>query len=151
MVPSSSPLRSHWHSSFGWASKPVIKHGLPLEAPMRFGAQLGSHRLAWSRTTPFSASGGFAFGGHGINTQYMKYHLYIIENSKKTKKYIGITVNIGNRLKEHNRGEVKSTKPYGPWYLVHTEMFETKTLARKRELYLKKNYQERKKIFSVIG
>ena len=45
--------------------------------------------------------------------------------------------NVEKRLKEHNKGLSKSTKPYVPWRLVHSEQFETRMEARTREKYLK--------------
>ena len=48
-----------------------------------------------------------------------------------------MTQNIDNRLKEHNRGKMKSTKAYKPWKLIYSEECENRIIARKRELYLK--------------
>jgi len=78
------------------------------------------------------------------------HYLYVIESLKENRKYIGISANPEKRLKKHNRGEVRSTKFYRPWRLLNTEEFKTKTLARKREIYLKNNYQERKRTLSMI-
>jgi putative endonuclease len=44
---------------------------------------------------------------------------------------------VQNRLKEHNRGKTKSTKAYIPWRIFHVEEFESRELARKREIYFK--------------
>ena len=78
------------------------------------------------------------------------YYLYIIKNDHKDWHYIGIAKNLQNRLAEHNAGEVKSTKAYGPFKIVHTEMFLSKTEARKREIFLKKNSVVRRKLFEII-
>jgi len=43
------------------------------------------------------------------------------------------------RLSEHNNKKVKSTKGYAPYRLIHTEEFENKAEARKREIRLKKH------------
>ncbi|MEX0362599.1 MAG: GIY-YIG nuclease family protein [Allomuricauda sp.] len=48
-----------------------------------------------------------------------------------------MSTNIERRLKEHNKGKTESTKSCTPWEVVHTETFETRTEARKREKYLK--------------
>ncbi len=40
-------------------------------------------------------------------------------------------------MKQHNSGEVKSTKPHLPWKLVWYGAFETEKQARDFELYLK--------------
>jgi putative endonuclease len=42
-----------------------------------------------------------------------------------------------SRLKEHNWGNTKSTKPYIPWKIVHIEEFKSRAEARIREKYLK--------------
>lgn len=41
------------------------------------------------------------------------------------------------RIKLHNSGEVRSTKPHIPWRLVWYGAFETEKEARDFELYLK--------------
>ena len=73
--------------------------------------------------------------------------LYILKSKVKLWHYIGITMNIVNRLAEHNNGEVKSTKAYRPFIVVHQESFSLKTNARKREIFLKKNARARKELF----
>jgi len=80
----------------------------------------------------------------------MKYYLYIIRSLVIKRFYIGITPNIEKRIKEHNAGKTKSTKPYIPWKLVYKEIYLDKTLARKREIFLKKNFQERNRILSSL-
>lgn len=51
--------------------------------------------------------------------------------------YIGITRNIEQRIKDHNRSKTKSTKSYGPWQLFYKEFAENRLLARRREKELK--------------
>jgi len=51
--------------------------------------------------------------------------------------YIGSTNNIEQRLAKHNAGSVPSTKPYRPWKLRKTEIFDTKSEASIREMQLK--------------
>ncbi|MDA0779484.1 MAG: GIY-YIG nuclease family protein [Bacteroidetes bacterium] len=45
--------------------------------------------------------------------------------------------NVFQRLITHNKGQVRSTKSYVPWKVVHTETHATQVDARKREKYLK--------------
>ena len=40
------------------------------------------------------------------------------------------------RLDKHNKGRVKSTKPYRPWCVIYTEDFENKSDAFKRKYRL---------------
>ena len=71
------------------------------------------------------------------------YFLYIIQNREKNWHYIGITVDIANRVAEHNAGEVRSSKARCPLTLVYYETFPDKANARKRELFLKKTAKAR--------
>jgi len=41
------------------------------------------------------------------------------------------------RLDQHNRGRVRSTKAYRPLELVYKESFKTKSEAYKREMFFK--------------
>ncbi len=64
------------------------------------------------------------------------YYLYILENDKGGY-YTGTTNDIKRRLEEHNRGKSIATKKRGPWQLVYTEIFQTRSEAMKREYYIK--------------
>ena len=65
------------------------------------------------------------------------FYVYIIYSKNDDRFYVGMTANIQQRIKDHNSGRNKSTKPYRPWIVVHTEVFQNRTDARKREKYLK--------------
>lgn len=78
------------------------------------------------------------------------YYLYILESQTKPWRYIGTTDDVDKRIHEHNRGKTRSTKPYRPFIIIYTEIFENKSDARKRELYLKKNYKAREEIFNSL-
>jgi putative endonuclease len=67
----------------------------------------------------------------------LKYYVYVIYSDSNKSRYVGISKIPENRLKDHNRGKNKSTKPYKPWRLVYTEEFSSWTEARKREKHLK--------------
>ena len=79
----------------------------------------------------------------------MKYYLYILEN-KDGRHYIGVSQDVINRLKEHNSGMVRSTKFYKPWQIIYREAYESRVDARKREVVLKTNYNERIKVMSSL-
>jgi len=74
-----------------------------------------------------------------------KYYLYVLKSQKDNNHYVGITRDIDFRVKQHNRGKVKSTKPRRPLILIHEEEFLSKTEALVREKYLKsyKGWKER--------
>ena len=62
---------------------------------------------------------------------------YILESIKNGRRYVGSTDDIQQRLKHHNSGANKSTKPYRPWKVIYTEDFDTKPDAFKREMQIK--------------
>jgi putative endonuclease len=66
------------------------------------------------------------------------YYIYIIESLKNGRYYVGSTVNLRDRMKRHNSGQMKSTKPHMPHKIVYTEPFPTLSEARKREAEIKK-------------
>ena len=53
------------------------------------------------------------------------------------KLYVGSTSNLMRRLKEHNAGDVQSTKPRRPLLLVYYEAYIAEDDARNREDQLK--------------
>jgi putative endonuclease len=68
----------------------------------------------------------------------MAFHTYIIFSAKLDRFYIGHTENIEIRLGQHNSGISDFTAKASDWNLVHSESFETRELARKREMEIKK-------------
>jgi len=78
----------------------------------------------------------------------MKYFVYILENAKG-RHYVGITTETHRRLIEHNKGSAKSTRPFGPWKMIYTEKFKTRSEACKREWHLK-NSEGRKEKLNII-
>lgn len=77
----------------------------------------------------------------------MEYSVYVLRN-KDRRHYIGISSDVSERLKQHNRGEVRSTCFYKPWIMIYSESHSSRELARKREVQLKSSFEERNKIFS---
>ena len=65
------------------------------------------------------------------------FYVYAIKSTERTYIYVGLTDNLERRLSEHNSGKNKTTRPYRPFVLIHSEMFETRIEARQREKYLK--------------
>lgn len=51
--------------------------------------------------------------------------------------YKGFTSYIKNRLEEHNKGSVKSTKAFVPFKLIYYEAFLSKKDAMREERFLK--------------
>lgn len=63
--------------------------------------------------------------------------VYAIRSEVRNYIYVGMTGNIERRLKEHNKGENRSTKAYKPFVLIYTETFQTRVEAREKEKYWK--------------
>ena len=79
----------------------------------------------------------------------MNYFVYILYSSSHKRTYTGQTDNLENRLVVHNSGKVKSTKPFIPWILIHSESFSTRSEAMKREAWFKSR-TGRKKIAEIL-
>ncbi|HBU07359.1 MAG TPA: endonuclease [Candidatus Magasanikbacteria bacterium] len=63
--------------------------------------------------------------------------VYILKSLKQTRYYIGHCEDLDVRLERHNKGCVKSTKPYRPWQIIYTEDLNSKSEAFKREMQIK--------------
>lgn len=66
-----------------------------------------------------------------------RYYVYVLLSKKDHKFYIGYTNNIGKRLREHENGEVASTKWRLPVILIYYEMHLNQKDALRREDYFK--------------
>ncbi len=75
--------------------------------------------------------------------------LYILKNEKTNRYYIGSTIDIERRLKEHRSGKTRTTKILQTFTLVYTEEFSTIDEARLREKKLK-SYKSKKYIEWLI-
>ncbi|MBU2494355.1 MAG: GIY-YIG nuclease family protein [Bacteroidetes bacterium] len=67
----------------------------------------------------------------------MTHFVYILYSKKYNKYYTGTSKELERRLKEHNSGKTKSTKPYKPWEIIYIEEYNSEAEAYKREKYLK--------------
>ncbi|MBV9877250.1 MAG: GIY-YIG nuclease family protein [Verrucomicrobia bacterium] len=69
------------------------------------------------------------------------YFVYVIRSQTVGKIYIGHTENLEKRLKEHNDPTCfssKFTKRFpGPWLLIYSEPYPTRSEAFRRERWLK--------------
>ena len=65
------------------------------------------------------------------------YFVYVLFSRRYRKTYTGITGNLFRRLKQHNQGVNTYTKRYRPWTIAYSEKCEDRTIARRRERYLK--------------
>lgn len=65
------------------------------------------------------------------------YYVYLLRSKKDEKLYIGYTSELKKRLRQHNDGEVISTKNRRPFELIYIEGYKSSKDARKRERNLK--------------
>ena len=65
------------------------------------------------------------------------YYVYVFRSDKDNRWYTGSTKDLRKRLKQHNVGEVSSTKRRGPFTLIYYEACEHIRDAKAREKYLK--------------
>lgn len=68
------------------------------------------------------------------------YFVYVLKSTKDGRLYYGLTTNLEKRLKEHNKGHVKSTRSRAPFDLMYFETVTSLTDARKKEKYFKSGF-----------
>lgn len=71
------------------------------------------------------------------------FYVYVLQSLKDGLLYTGVANNLGERLKEHNLGRVKSTKDRVPVKLIYYEACRNRDDALRRERYLKTSYGKR--------
>jgi putative endonuclease len=101
---------------------------------------------------PIGLSGPARFDGRANPTliSIIMYYFYTLQSQINDKLYKGTTNDLKKRVKEHNSGKVKSTKPYRPWKLIYYEAHRNKTLARKTEIFYKTG-QGRRQLKKKLG
>ncbi|MFZ5390964.1 MAG: GIY-YIG nuclease family protein [Patescibacteria group bacterium] len=66
------------------------------------------------------------------------YYVYILQSVNFLKqRYVGYSVNLKKRLKDHNSGYSKHTDKFRPWILLSYFAFNSKLTAKRFEYYLK--------------
>ncbi|QLE01501.1 GIY-YIG nuclease family protein [Galbibacter sp. BG1] len=63
--------------------------------------------------------------------------VYAISSTTRNYIYVGMTSNLEERLKRHNNGREKTTKPYLPFKLIFSEICKDRKEGRQREKYWK--------------
>jgi putative endonuclease len=77
------------------------------------------------------------------------YYVYVISSQTKNYIYVGLTDNVKRRIKEHNDGHNKTTKPYRPFKLLLIEKFDTRFGSKeKRKIFEEWNWQ---RVFESIS
>lgn len=65
------------------------------------------------------------------------YYTYVLQKKKTGQFYTGATINLKQRIEEHHKGLVASTKYKHPLQLIYFEACLNKDDAFRRERYLK--------------
>jgi len=65
------------------------------------------------------------------------YYFYILRSLKNNKLYLGYTPNLKDRIKSHNNGENKATKPNIPYELIYDSAFKSQKDAINSKKYFK--------------
>ena len=80
----------------------------------------------------------------------MSYTVYVLRSTKNGKRYVGYTgKTVIERLYDHLNGSNIWTRRNGPFIIIYTEQYESKTQAIRRENFLKSG-QGRKWLDEVI-
>ena len=71
----------------------------------------------------------------------MCYFVYVICTKKESKliTYVGYTNNLKRRINLHNTGKGDKFTRGRTWKIIYTEKYDTKSEAKSREYYIKKN------------
>ena len=77
------------------------------------------------------------------------FYVYILENDTTHQYYTGSTDDLTRRLDEHASGKSRFTRHKGPWKLVYSKGFETRSQAVRREMEIK-NKKNRKYIQDTV-
>lgn len=64
--------------------------------------------------------------------------MYIIQSETSDGFYVGHTDNLAQRLRFHNTGQSHYTARKGPWRLVYSEGFPTRSAAATRKSKIKR-------------
>ena len=67
----------------------------------------------------------------------MAFHAYVLRSQSTGRFYVGHTENLTRRIVEHNNNRTTSLKNRGPWELVYSEEYSTRSEASRRERQIK--------------
>ena len=84
-----------------------------------------------------------------VRLRMEKRYVYTLLSLKDKRFYTGFTANLKRRLRQHARGEVKSTALRRPLRLIHYEYFINKKDAMAREIFLKSGFG-RKQLLAAL-
>ncbi len=74
---------------------------------------------------------------------HMSFFLYILQSEITGRFYIGQTQNLQERVAYHNADYSRALKNRGPWKLLYSEEFGSRSEAVRRERYIKRQKDRR--------
>ena len=77
------------------------------------------------------------------------FYTYVLYSNQHNRFYIGLSANLVERIKHHDKGMVRSSKPYRPWTLVWFMEHQTRSEAFSRERKLK-NLKSHKRLVTYM-
>jgi putative endonuclease len=80
----------------------------------------------------------------------MSYFTYILQSETNGQLYIGQTNNLSDRLQRHNTNRNNYTKGCGPWMIIFSKQFDTRSEAILLEMKLK-SWKNKEKILEWIS
>jgi putative endonuclease len=86
----------------------------------------------------------------GSTKHLMSYHLYILQSETSGRYYVGQTKELDARLAYHNGNYSKSLKNRGPWKLVYSETYRTRSEAVRRERQIK-SWKDREMVERLVS
>jgi putative endonuclease len=84
------------------------------------------------------------------NSSAMPYYLYILQSETTNRYYIGQTVDVAARVIYHNANYSLSLKNRGPWTLIYTEKYASRSEAVRRERQIK-SWKDRRMIAKLLS
>ncbi len=97
--------------------------GVPFVSPARVAElvdALDSKSCAFGRAGSIPAPGTKASTKVGAFFITMEYTVYAISSLKDNYIYVGMTSNLEDRIRRHNAGYERTTKPHRPYELIFT-------------------------------
>jgi len=68
----------------------------------------------------------------------MRFYVYILRSESSGRYYVGQTKDLGERVAYHNANYSLALKNRGPWKLVYSEEYATRSAAVRRETQIKR-------------
>jgi len=73
----------------------------------------------------------------------MRFYVYILQSESSGRYYVGQTKDLAKRVAYHNANYSLALKNRGPWKLVYSESYATRSEAVRREMQIKRQKDRR--------